>query len=81
MICEKCARDIEAIFCKNCGADVIRLGSYCYACGNKLEEKYEAREEEDSDFEKRIPCSDDLCIGVVENGVCRICGKPYTPEM
>jgi len=36
---------------------------------------------EDDDFSRRILCSDGTCIGVIgENGVCKVCGKPYAPE-
>jgi hypothetical protein len=39
----------------------------------------EGSESEESDFSKRILCSDGNCIGVVnEQGVCKVCGKPYT---
>jgi len=39
-------------------------------------------QEEDGavDIENRILCSDGNCIGVVENGVCKLCGKTYVPE-
>jgi tetratricopeptide (TPR) repeat protein len=30
-----------------------------------------------NDFSKRIPCSDESCIGIInEKGICNICGKP-----
>ncbi|MCX5809262.1 MAG: hypothetical protein NTX36_07815 [Proteobacteria bacterium] len=35
---------------------------------------------EEIDFSERILCSDGACIGIVEKGVCKICGKPYVPE-
>jgi len=31
-----------------------------------------------SDFSDRIPCSDESCIGIInEKGICNICGKPF----
>jgi hypothetical protein len=30
-----------------------------------------------ADLENRVLCSDGTCIGTVENGKCRVCGKPY----
>lgn len=79
MICEKCEKDIETVLCKGCGGTIIKLGHYCYACGNELEEPVEEKEE--TDFSNRILCSDGTCIGIVdEKGICKICGKPYTPE-
>ena len=77
MICEKCASEIETVVCKNCGGTVIRLGPYCYACGEEFEEE----QEETNDFSDRILCSDGACIGIInEQGVCKVCGKPYTQE-
>jgi len=32
----------------------------------------------ESDVSQRVPCSDDNCIGTInDQGVCNICGKPY----
>lgn len=78
MICEKCAREIEAIICKKCNSEILPLGEYCYLCGGLLKDTEE--DEEPLDLSKRILCSDGTCIGVVENGVCKLCGKPYIPE-
>jgi predicted amidophosphoribosyltransferase len=82
MICEKCANEIETTLCPQCGNTVAKLGPYCYGCGATLEKIAEKREEEDElDLSARILCSDDSCIGVVnEQGICKVCGKPYTPE-
>jgi len=81
MICEKCAGEIETILCRNCNEEVIKLGSYCYLCGNKFDEYIEDVEGSGIDLENRILCSDGTCIGTVENGVCKLCGKPYQPEI
>jgi len=80
MICEKCGREIESIICKHCKMDILRLGPFCYFCGNRLEEINIESEDVEVDLENRILCSDGTCIGVVENGVCKLCGKPYIPE-
>ena len=34
-------------------------------------------EEDEFDIESRVPCSDGNCIGIIRNGRCNICGKPY----
>jgi hypothetical protein len=81
MICEKCAGEIETISCKNCNKEILKLGSYCYICGNKFEKDRGEAEESDIDLESRVLCSDGTCIGIVENGFCKLCGKPYTPEV
>lgn len=78
MICEKCGLETEATQCNACGKEIVRLGPYCYLCGAEL---LKAAETEDTDFDNRVLCSDGACIGVIdEKGVCKVCGKPYSPE-
>jgi hypothetical protein len=37
--------------------------------------------DKDEDWEKRILCSNESCIGTIgPNGTCRECGKPYEGE-
>ena len=83
MICEKCAGEVEAVVCGFCGGNVVKLGPYCYACGHALStvEEGEKKEQDDEfDLSSRILCSDEACIGVVnEQGICKVCGKPYEP--
>jgi hypothetical protein len=83
MVCEKCGQEIDTTKCLRCGETLLRLGSFCYKCGAELQtsapEKTE--EQEESDFSRRVLCSDGTCIGVInEEGVCKVCGKPYTPD-
>ncbi|HPD56673.1 MAG TPA: hypothetical protein P5294_07920 [Smithellaceae bacterium] len=41
------------------------------------EQKIKAQSSEDDDWEKRILCSDESCIGVIgPDGRCKECGKP-----
>jgi len=78
MICEKCGLETEAAQCSACGKEILKLGSYCYLCGAELLKTIEV---EDTDFDNRVLCSDGACIGVInEQGVCKVCGKPYVPE-
>jgi hypothetical protein len=38
--------------------------------------------DENEDWEKRILCSDESCIGTVgPDGLCRECGKPYDGKL
>ena len=38
--------------------------------------------DKDEDWEKRILCSDESCIGTIgPDGKCRECGKPYNGEL
>lgn len=85
MLCEKCGQEFGSVVCGGCNQTILKLGAFCYICGKKIEQENENIEcepgnEEEIDFSKRILCSDGTCIGVVENGVCKICGKPYVPE-
>jgi hypothetical protein len=38
--------------------------------------------DKDEDWENRILCSDESCVGTIgPNGKCRECGKPYEGEL
>jgi hypothetical protein len=83
MVCEKCGQETETVKCPRCGEVVVKLGSFCYQCGSELKavptESHEGPG--DLDFSKRVLCSDGTCIGVInEEGICKVCGKPYTPD-
>lgn len=84
MICEKCAGESQTVQCRHCGAEIVKLGPYCYECGHSLEERSEASPaggDDDLDLSRRILCSDGACIGVIdEKGICKVCGKAYVPE-
>lgn len=84
MICEKCGSETESITCSHCGGVIQKLGSFCYLCGQKCVEAETAAPNEAAgdtiDFSERTLCSDGACIGVIdEKGICKECGKPYTP--
>ncbi len=82
MLCEKCTREVETAECKRCGT-IAKVGPFCYLCGQELEKPVQASREEagEDDFSARILCSDGTCIGVIdEQGLCKVCGKPYSPE-
>ena len=82
MICEKCGSETGTVKCMKCNEAIIKLGPYCYLCGAEIHEETKiAAETGDVDFDNRILCSDGTCIGVIdEQGVCKVCGKPYVPE-
>lgn len=84
MNCPHCGQRISGRPCPSCGSEVFEESLFCHRCGSKLE-RAEAKpitvEAEDLDFSRRILCSDGTCIGVVnEQGVCKVCGKPYTGD-
>ncbi len=83
MLCEKCGLEINTITCQRCGKAVLRLGSFCYQCGGELNVFLEEPNQDsgETDFSQRVLCSDGTCIGVInEEGICKVCGKPYTPD-
>ncbi len=92
MRCEKCSAEIEkTMTCGRCGETVLELGPFCYLCGQGLRNPVDRAERQtsstaedasdDIDFSTRLLCSDGACIGVInEQGVCKVCGKPYVPE-
>ncbi len=84
MVCEKCAKEMETVTCGRCGQEILRLGRFCYNCGAELDVRAQPESEspDDADFSKRVLCSDGTCIGVInEEGICKVCGKPYTPDV
>lgn len=79
--CPKCDYEFPTSICDSCGAGNLRESSYCCQCGEELIAKELIGEETSVDWENRRLCSDGNCIGVInEQGVCNICGKPYTDE-
>ena len=82
MKCAHCGQPLGDRSCPHCGAGVLEESLFCHRCGRALETAAppsSAGEEED--FSKRILCSDGNCIGVInEQGVCKVCGKPYAGE-
>jgi hypothetical protein len=78
MICEKCGSELESVTCDQCGNVIMKLGPFCYLCGRECAVPVGKEEGDTVDFTERVLCSDGACIGVVEKGVCKLCGKPYT---
>lgn len=83
MKCSHCGQSLGDRACPACGAEVLKESLFCHRCGRSLEAAAPApaADNEETDFSKRILCSDGNCIGVVnEQGVCKVCGKPYSGE-
>ena len=83
MKCSHCGQSLGNRSCLHCQAEVLEESLYCHRCGRPLQvagpEVSPGGEE--TDFSKRILCSDGNCIGVInEQGICKVCGKPYTGE-
>jgi len=83
MVCDKCGQEMGSTKCQRCGETILRLGSFCYKCGAEIQPPAQEATigPEETDFSKRVLCSDGACIGVInEEGICKVCGKPYTPD-
>ena len=83
-LCETCSQEVGSVGCPQCKEEVLKMGPYCYQCGAQLVIEAQSMPEppgEEDDFADRVLCSDGACIGVIdEKGICKVCGKPYTPE-
>ncbi len=79
MKCPRCNETFPSIPCPDCGGEIPENSLYCCWCGHPVPPKEE--ESDFSDFSERKLCSDGNCVGVInEQGVCNICGKPYSGE-
>lgn len=79
MECPHCRKEIIGKPCSACGANVPVESRYCMNCGAYLTEKQRPdMEQEDSvELENRILCPDGNCTGIIIDGKCSECGKPY----
>jgi hypothetical protein len=79
MKCPHCNQEISGKVCPECGSDTPLESLYCMNCGISLEEEQEEGIEKDNgfDFENRVLCPDGTCTGIIIDGKCVECGKPF----
>ena len=82
MECPHCHEALPSKTCPHCSEEVPEESRYCMACGASLDEdgmRPDSGDEEDDalDLENRILCPDGTCTGIIENGRCTECGRPY----
>jgi len=67
--------------CPECGTQVPGESRYCMTCGAlfKAEAGGGSDAEDGLDLETRVLCPDGNCTGIIVDGKCTECGKPY-PE-
>ena len=91
MKCPHCNEEIQGVACPACKKTIPEESRYCLYCGNEIKDEEPrvddhvdadqeetvagAQETDEVDLENRIPCSDGICIGIIINGKCNICGK------
>jgi DNA-directed RNA polymerase subunit RPC12/RpoP len=65
--------------CPECGTQVPEESRYCMACGAPFKADTEGMSdtEEGMDLEDRVLCPDGNCTGIIIDGKCSECGKPY----
>lgn len=88
LTCEVCGHEMEGLYCDKCEKDLPGDALFCCYCGKSLAEGSEdpVQTVDDNeagdpcDLENRVLCSDENCIGIIENGVCTECGQPYKPS-
>jgi hypothetical protein len=78
MICSHCGASLlPHLRCPSCGGETPVESLFCCWCGSPTDV-----EDEKFDDAQRILCSDESCIGLInEQGFCKVCGKPYTGEL
>lgn len=79
MECPHCHKEIPGKKCAECGATIPLESHYCMNCGSNLKEDIRDRIDHDDafDLENRVLCPDGTCTGIIVNGKCTECGKPY----
>ncbi len=82
MECPHCKEPLPSKTCPQCREEVPEESRYCLACGAPFDEEdhHQPSADEDTgglDLENRILCPDGTCTGIIENGRCTECGKPY----
>jgi hypothetical protein len=81
MECPHCHEALPSKNCRVCGKDIPEESLYCLYCGASLDETESSYDDDEGglDLDNRILCPDGTCTGIIENGRCTECGKPY-PE-
>jgi hypothetical protein len=82
MECPHCKKQIPGKTCPACGIVIPEHSHYCLGCGQHLDEEITVdHEHEDGlDFEDRILCPDGTCTGIIVDGHCSECGRPYRED-
>ena len=80
MKCPHCEKEIAGIACPACYEESPEGAEFCMKCGTALAapEPGEGGGEE-YDLDNRILCPDGTCTGIIVDGKCSECGKPYPP--
>lgn len=83
MECPHCHQEIAGKRCSECGGEAPLQARFCIQCGARFqtEEPVVTIDPDDGiDLENRILCPDGNCTGIIIDGKCSECGKPYPGE-
>jgi len=84
MKCPHCGKILGQRICPSCQGEILEESLFCHRCGAKVTPsapETPSSGDDPIDFSNRVLCSDGSCIGVVnEQGICKVCGKPYRGE-
>ncbi|MEW6669495.1 MAG: zinc ribbon domain-containing protein [Thermodesulfobacteriota bacterium] len=82
MECPNCHQELPGRRCAHCGALIPLAGRYCMECGARLDPgvSQNTAPEEPFDPDDRILCPDGTCTGIIVDGRCSECGRPYADE-
>ena len=85
MECPHCHKEIEGKRCAACGTEVPVHARFCMQCGALLsqDEPTDAAmvdKDDGLDLENRILCPDGTCTGIIIEGRCSECGRPYSGQ-
>jgi hypothetical protein len=81
MECPHCHEKISGKVCPSCDNEIPADSLFCMKCGAELKaDEADIQEEDEFDLENRVLCSDGSCTGIIIDGKCTECGKPFSNE-
>jgi len=81
MECPRCHKNIPGKECQSCGVEIPLESRYCMGCGAEVDIEVSVFQGVDEfDFENRVLCPDGACTGIIIDGKCIECGRPFKEE-
>jgi hypothetical protein len=85
MECPYCRKEITGKKCVACGTELPSQARFCMECGVMVSGEgagpaAAADQDEGLDLEDRVLCPDGTCTGIIVEGRCTECGRPYPAQ-
>ena len=81
MECSHCHEEIPSKACPECGGTTPIESQYCMQCGAYVEENVPGDDSGDGyEFDDRTLCPDGTCTGIIVEGKCSECGRPFSKD-